>query len=477
MTEKYEVVIGLEVHLQLNTRSKVFCGCGTKFGAPPNSQTCPVCLGFPGALPVLNRQAMTLAIKTALALDCSVSGFTKFDRKHYYYPDLPKNFQISQYDRPFSHDGRLSIDADGARHTIRIKRVHLEEDAGKLIHDEIADSSLVDYNRAGTPLLEIVTEPDIFSPQQAYEYLTKLKSILEYLEVSDCNMEEGSLRCDANISIRPKGESRLGTKTELKNMNSFKAVKAALEYETGRQAGLLGSGATIKQETRLWDSQREITTSMRSKEEAHDYRYFPEPDLMPFVADKEMIEEIRKSIPEMPDAKRERFKGDYNLSDYDADTITRDRRLSCFFEDAVSACDDPKQAANWILGDISKELNDRGISIDKSPVTPRGLADIIVMIKKGTISGKIAKDVLRQAMDSGKSPEEIVKEKGLVQISDESALEKAVDKAIASNKKSAEDYRSGKESALMFLMGQVMKETKGKANPKLVNEILKRKLG
>lgn len=474
--DTFETIIGLEIHVQLKTKTKIFCGCKTLFGSPPNTQVCPVCLGFPGVLPVLNKRAMFLAIKTALALNCSISKFTKFDRKHYYYPDLPKNYQISQYDLPFSKDGFLNVESEGKVYKIGIRRVHLEEDAGKLIHDEKGGFSLVDFNRSGIPLLEIVSEPHLKSPTMAYDYLLKLKSILEYLEVSDCNMEEGSLRCDANISVRPKGQDGFGVKVELKNMNSFKAVKMALEYEVQRQIGLLKEGSSLIQETRFWDTQREITISMRSKEEAFDYRYFPEPDLPPFVAEDEIVDAIKASLPELPDQKRTRFKIKYQLSDYDIEVLTRDRKIAEFFEAAVTLYNHPKEIANWLLGDISKELNERGIDISSAKLNPEALVELLRMIHNGTISGKIAKTVLTDVINTGKSPEHIVKEKSLMQISDHTALEQVVEKVISENRKSVDDFKSGKENAIMFLVGQVMRQTKGKANPKVVNELLRNKL-
>lgn len=471
---KYEVVIGLEVHVQLNTASKMFCGCSAKFGSPANAQTCPVCLGLPGALPVINKKAITLALKTALALNCKIAKATKFDRKHYFYPDLPKNFQISQYDQPLSHDGFLEINIDDCVKKINLKRIHLEEDAGKLIHRD--DSSLVDYNRSGTPLMEIVTQPDLGSPQEAHEFLVKLKGILEYLEVSDCNMEEGSLRCDANISIRPQGQGSLGTKTEIKNMNSFKGVKQALEYEAKRQADLLDQSKAIEQETRLWDSEHQSTVSMRTKEEAHDYRYFPEPDLMPFSPEGRLLDELNNSLPEMPDARNKRFTDVYGLSSYDAAVLTKEKALADFFEETVKIFDNPKVVTNWIMGDLLGDLSAANLSLDGISFKPSDMADILRMIESGTISSKMGKELLKESIRAARTPAQIAKEKGLSQITDEKAIAAAIELVVSENAKTVADFRSGKEAALAFLVGQVMKATKGKANPKLVNELLRKRL-
>lgn len=473
----YETVIGLEVHLQLATNSKAFCGCSTKFGNTPNSQTCPVCLGFPGSLPVLNEEAFNFAIKVALALNCKIQDLIKFDRKNYYYPDLPKNFQISQYDMPLSYDGHVDIASNGVSKRIRIKRVHLEEDAGKLIHPEGENYSLVDYNRGGMPLLEIVTEPDISTPDEAYDYLTKLKSILGYLKVSDCDMEKGSLRCDANISIREKGETKLGTKVELKNMNSFKGVRLGLEHEVKRQVAALEDGEKLVQETRLWDAEKNVTVSMRSKEEAQDYRYFPEPDLVPFIVDKKTIEDVRRKLPELPEAKTERFVKEFGLSEYDANVLASSIDLAEYFEACTKAYNNAKVVANWIMGDIMAQLNARNITITKLGLTSDALIGLLKMIDSQAISGKMAKEVLSEAIETKKSPESIVKEKGLSQISDSSKIEEVVDAVIAREAKTVADYKSGKKNALTFLVGQIMKETKGKANPGMVNGILKKKLG
>ena len=471
---EYEAVIGLEVHLQLATKSKAFCGCSTLFGQEPNSQTCPVCLGMPGSLPVLNRTAFEYALKVALALNCKVSDFVKFDRKNYFYPDLPKNFQISQFDRPLSRNGFLEVQSKNGSKNVRIRRVHLEEDAGKLLHTE--EMSLVDFNRSGIPLLEIVTEPDINSPKEAHEYLTLLKNVLEYLEVSDCDMEKGSLRCDANVSIKPQGKAELGVKAEVKNMNSFKGVEKALEYEIARQKRAIEEGARIVQETRLWDAEGEVTISMRSKEEAHDYRYFPEPDLVPFIIPVEKIERIRKELPELPHNRRERFVMEYGLSEYDAEVLTSDRAFADYFEESTKGYDKPKSMANWIMGDISYQLKLKGLKLQDIKVTPSSLRELVKLIDDGGISGKMAKDILVEMIETGKSPQEIVQQKGLSQISNSEEIEKIVDKVIEENTKSVSDFKNGKEKAIIFLVGQVMVKTKGKANPKMVNESLRRKL-
>jgi aspartyl-tRNA(Asn)/glutamyl-tRNA(Gln) amidotransferase subunit B len=475
---KYETVIGLEVHLQLATSTKAFCGCSTKFGAEPNSHVCPVCLGFPGSLPVLNQAAFLSAIKVALALGCKIQDLIKFDRKNYYYPDLPKNFQISQYDMPLSYDGRVDIILeDGSVKNIRVKRVHLEEDAGKLIHPEGENCSFVDYNRTGIPLLEIVTEPDMNSPDEAYEYLTKLKSILGYLKVSDCDMEKGSLRCDANISLRPQGEKKLGTKVELKNMNSFKGVRSGLEYEVKRQSLVLEEGGKLVQETRLWDADKGITGSMRTKEEAQDYRYFPEPDLVPFMVDKNIIDDMRKNLPELPEARSARFVKEFKLSEYDANVLTSQIDTADYFEACVKAYKNPKAAANWIMGDIAAELKARNIELKGLGVSAIALAGLLNMIDSAIISGKMAKEILAEAIDTKTDPKEIVGRKGLAQISDSGKVEEIVSIVIGREVKSVNDYKQGKKNALTFLVGQVMKESKGKANPGLANEILKKKLG
>ncbi len=472
----YETVIGLEVHVQLKTRTKAFCGCSTEFGSQPNTQSCPVCLGLPGSLPVLNKTAFDYAIKAGLALNCTVQEYTKFDRKHYYYPDLPKNYQISQYDLPVSIDGFLDIESEGKIKRIRIKRAHLEEDAGKLIHQQ--DVSLADFNRAGMPLLEIVSEPDIHSPQEAYEYLVNLKSIIEYLEISDCDMEKGSLRCDANVSIRKKGVKELGTKTELKNMNSFKGVKDALTFEIKRQEEVLCEGGVIIQETRLWDVKELKTVSMRSKEEAKDYRYFPEPDLPPFIIAKEKISDISKSIPELPKAKMARFMKDYGLCEADAKILVVSKKGACFAEECMSLYQNKnkKPLVNILIGPMLSEANSRNRGLADLNLKVESLLELIGFIEQDLISNLTAKAVLKDMIDSGDLASKIIKDKNLAQISDNSALEIEADKAISDNPKIAADYRSGKANAIMFLVGQVMKKTGGKANPKAAQEILKRRL-
>lgn len=475
----YEIVIGLEVHTELKTNSKIFCGCSTKFGAEQNTNVCPVCLGLPGVLPVLNQKVLEFAIRTGLALNCQILPFSKFDRKNYYYPDLPKNYQISQYDLPIAVNGYLDIEVNGEVKRIGITRVHMEEDAGKLVHAgtiATADYALVDYNRTGVPLLEIVSEPDIRSPEEAKAYLEKLKAILQYIDVSDCKMEEGSLRCDANISLRPRGSTQFGTKTEIKNLNSFRAVQRGLEYEAARQAQILDEGGTIVQETRSWDETRGITLSLRSKEQAHDYRYFPDPDLVPVVVDPEWVEEIRRSLPELPDARKKRLMDSYGLSAYDAEIITASRAMADYFDKVVAHEVDPKAAANWLMGEVAKHLNAQNIDIAHCPIKPQDLAGMLKLIDKGTISGKIAKTVFEEMWTSGKDAETIVKEKGLVQITDEGAIVAVVEAVIAANPQSVADYKAGKERALGFLIGQVMKQTKGRANPELVNKLLRERL-
>jgi aspartyl-tRNA(Asn)/glutamyl-tRNA(Gln) amidotransferase subunit B len=472
----YTTVIGLEVHVHLDTKSKCFCGCSTAFGQRPNSSTCPVCLGFPGSLPVLNESALRLALAAAAALDCRISSFIKFDRKNYFYPDLPKNFQISQYDLPLAHDGCLVIDTENGAKKIRIKRAHLEEDAGKLIHPEKGRESFVDFNRCGIPLLEIVSEPDMNSPQEAYDYLSRLKAILEYLEVSNCNMEEGSLRCDANISLMGKHSETLGEKVELKNMNSFKGVKQALAHEVQRQKALLLKKKRIVQETRLWDAGKNITVSMRSKEEAHDYRYFPEPDLSPFVLDEKYIQGIRKSLPELPASRAQRFVREYKIPEYDAKVLTADKYMADYFEQCAKLYPKPKIISNWIMAELLAHLNSRNIEMRYLPLKPKSFTAIFQMLDKGKISGKLAKEILPQMLDGKKEAQDIVKEKGLEQLSDESEVEEIVKQVIAENARPVDDYLKGKGNAFTFLIGQIMRKSRGKANPKIANKILKEKL-
>lgn len=468
---QYETVIGLEVHVELQTKSKIFCGCSTEFGAPPNSQTCPICLGHPGVLPVLNKEAVNFAMKAAMALNCEIAEHTKFDRKNYFYPDTPKAYQISQFDQPIGENGWIDIELDGEKKRIRINRVHLEEDAGKLNHVE--DGSLVDFNRVGVPLIEIVSEADMRSPKEAKAYLEKLKSIIQYTGVSDVKMEEGSLRCDANISLRPVGQKEFGTKTELKNLNSFRNVERALEYEEKRQADILDKGEKVIQQTLRWLDNQNKAVTMRSKEEAHDYRYFPEPDLVHLYIDEEWKEEVRKSIPELPDQRKERYTKEYNLSDYDASILTMSKATAEFFEEMVALKADPKMAANWITSELLGYLNQEGKELHEIRVTPASLTEMIQLIAKGTISSKLAKKVLKEMLATGKSPTVIVEEKGWVQISDEGQLKEEVTKVLENNPQSIEDYKNGKDRALGFLVGQVMKATKGKANPQLVNKLIR----
>jgi aspartyl-tRNA(Asn)/glutamyl-tRNA(Gln) amidotransferase subunit B len=473
---KYEPVIGLEVHVQLKTESKIFCSCSTRFGSAPNSNTCPVCLGLPGSLPVLNKKALELAITVGLALNSHIAARLKFDRKNYFYPDLPKAYQISQFDMPVASGGEVLITTQTGDKKIGITRAHLEEDAGKLLHEGIVDGSHVDYNRTGTPLLEIVSEPDIRSSEEAYLYLSALKSILEYLEVSDCNMEEGSLRCDANVSIRPLGQNEFGTKAEIKNLNSFRAVQKAIDYEIKRQTDLLEDGEAVLQETRLWNDALDRTLSMRSKEQAHDYRYFPEPDLVPFTISAEVIEAMRAGLPELPRAKQARFMKEFDLSEYDASVLVSHKTMACFFEQCLAGGVAAKQSANWIQSELLGVMNDRGLSWEILTTSADDFAALLLLIKKGTISTTIAKEVLAAMVDTGKHPERIVAEKGLVQVSDPRALQTVIEEVIQTNEKSVTDYKSGKKNALGFLMGQVMKKTAGKANPQIVNQLLREAL-
>lgn len=476
---KYEAVIGLEVHAQMLTESKIFCGCSTKFGSSPNSQTCPVCIGMPGVLPVLNRKALEFTIRTGLAMNCKISSYSRFARKNYFYPDLPKGYQISQYELPICEHGYVDIIVDGEKRRIGITRIHVEEDAGKNIHESAlggGNYSFVDLNRAGVPLMEIVSEPDIKTPGEASEYMKKLRTILRYLGVCDGNMEQGSLRCDANVSIRPVGRKEFGTRAEVKNINSFKFVEKALEYEIKRQVKVIEEGGKIIQETRLWDSNRGITESMRGKEEAHDYRYFPEPDLVPIMATEDWINEIKASLPELPDAKMERFITVYGLPEYDADLLTSERATADWFEDAVKAGGQAKAVSNWMMGELTKLLNDENKTLEECLLRPEQLAEMIRLIDDGTISGKIAKTVFEEMYRTGKSAGEIVREKSLTQISDTGAIEKAVEEVIAKSPKEVERFRGGDEKLMSFFVGQVMKATKGKANPQMVNELLKKKL-
>lgn len=477
---KYEAVIGLEIHCELKTKTKIFCGCATGFGAEQNTHVCPVCLGLPGVLPTVNKRVVEFGIKAGLATNCTINKYSKFDRKNYYYPDLPKNWQTSQYDLPIAEHGWVDIDVDGEKKRIRLTRIHMEEDAGKLVHSgtTIKDSatSNVDYNRTGVPLLEIVSEPDLRSAEEARAYMEKIKAIMEYIDVSNCRMEEGNLRADINVSLRPAGTEELGTRTEMKNINSFKNLEDAINYEIERQQEVLEDGGHIVQETRTFDPARGITLSMRSKENAHDYRYMPEPDLPPIVTSEETIEKYRSELPELPDARRARLEKEYGLSDYDAGIITSSRAMAEYFDAVVATGAEPKLAANWIMGDLAKNLNEDGIDIAKSPVSAERLGKMIGLIMKDTISGKIAKKVFKEMWTNEDDPEKIVKDKGLVQITDTGAIEAAVDAAIAANPKAVAEYKGGKKKAIGALVGQVMKATRGKANPQMVNKMLAEKL-
>lgn len=472
----YETVIGLEVHAELSTKTKIFCSCSTEFGAPPNTHTCPICLGHPGVLPITNKQAVEYAITAALALNCEISTLTKFDRKNYFYPDLPKAYQISQFDKPVGKNGWIDIEVNGEKKRIRINRVHLEEDAGKSNHGENGEGTLLDFNRVGVPLIEIVSEADMRSPEEAKAYLEKLKAIIQYTGVSDVKMEEGSLRCDANISLRPEGQEEFGTKTELKNMNTFRGVQRALEFEVSRQTEVLTSGNDVVQETLRWNEEQGTTITMRSKEEAHDYRYFPDPDLVDIYIDEEWIDRLRAALPELPDARKARYIEQYGLSSYDADVLTSSKDLAEFFDNTLNHYNDAKAIANWIMGDLLRYLNENNLEIKNSKVTPKALGELLSLIEDGTISGKIAKTIFKDIIETGKEPKAIVEEKGLVQISDEGEIARVVESVIANNPESVEDYRNGKEKAVGFLVGQVMKETKGKANPQLVNKLIKKRL-
>ena len=479
---EYEAVIGLEIHTELKTLSKMFCSCDASFGGEPNSKTCPVCLGLPGVLPVLNRKAVELAVRLAMAIDCEIAPYSIFHRKNYFYPDMPKNFQISQYDLPLGIGGHLDLEMEEGTVRIGITRVHLEEDTGKSVHSSESgrihgsEYSLEDFNRAGVPLLEIVTEPDIRTPEQARTFIQELKSIIEHLEVSDCKMEEGSLRCDANISLRQHGSSDLGTKAEVKNMNSFRALYRALQYEIERQEDVLAGGGKVVQETRHWDADANVTTPLRTKEYAFDYRYFPEPDLVPLELDRAFVDEVRAGLPELPVERRRRFRDEYELPEHDSVVLTSSKAMGDFFEAAVGEGADPKTASNWMMGELSAFLNARNIEVENILVTPAQLAAMIGLLGKGIISGKIAKSVFEEMLASGKDPDAIVKEKGATQISDEDELIHLIEEAVEENPASVEDYRKGKEKALGFLVGQVMRKTKGRANPQMVNELLKRSL-
>jgi aspartyl-tRNA(Asn)/glutamyl-tRNA(Gln) amidotransferase subunit B len=474
---EWETVIGLEVHAQLSTDSKIFCGCTTRFGAEPNTHTCPVCLGLPGSLPVLNKKVVEYTLRMALATGCRIAPVSLFARKNYFYPDLPKNYQISQYELPLAEGGAVTINAEGTVKRVGLTRIHMEEDAGKLIHDETQPVSYVDYNRTGVPLMEIVSEPDLRTPEEAAEYLRRLREILRYLGICDGNMEEGSFRCDANISLRPRGETRLGTKIELKNMNSFRHVEKALEFEIRRQQAVLEDGGSLVQETRLWDEARGITQTMRGKEEAHDYRYFPDPDLVPITVDEHWIEEIRQNLPELPEARRRRFLGQYGLSENDAEALTVSKDLADYFESCVAWHPQAKAVANWIMVELTRELKRDDREIEACPVRPAQLAALLDLIREGVISGKIAKAVFEEMYRTGDDPRTIVDRQGLVQVTDAGAIAAVVREVLSAHPAQVAEYRGGKAKVFGFFVGEVMKRTRGKANPQLVNELLKQNLG
>ena len=469
--EDYEVIIGLEVHAELSTKTKIFCSCPTAFGAAPNTHTCPICMAMPGTLPVLNEKVVEYAVKAGLATNCEISRNSKNDRKNYFYPDLPKSYQISQFDKPLCEHGYVEIEINGEKKKIRLTRIHIEEDAGKLNHDEFGGGSLVDLNRAGVPLIEIVSEPDLRSAEEVEQYLRKLKSILEYIEVSDCKMQEGSLRADVNVSVRKKGETKLGTRTEMKNMNSFRSIVRAIEYEVDRQIDVIENGGKIDQETLRWDDVSGKTFPMRDKEDAQDYRYFPDPDLVAIKLSEEYIENIKNSLPELPESRKERYLTEYNLSEKDARMLTASKHMSDMFEKALSICNNAKAVANWLLSDVSRILNEKELEPSQIPFTAEQLAEMIMLIDKGTISSAIGKKVLEELFENPKNPEEIVKEKGWIQISDEGAIKEVVMNILEANPQSIADFKAGKDRALGFLVGQAMKQTKGKANPQLLNKM------
>ena len=473
---EFEPVIGLEVHAQLKTRTKIFCGCATEFGAAPNTHTCPVCLGMPGVLPVLNRAVVDFTLRMALATGCTIVRESRFARKNYFYPDLPKGYQISQYELPIAEHGHVDVAMDGETRRVRIRRIHMEEDAGKLTHDPARPLSLVDFNRTGVPLIEIVSEPDMDSPEAAGAYLRQLRAIVRYLGICDGNLEEGSFRCDANVSIRPKGASELGTRTELKNLNSFRFVEKAIEYEIMRQGEVLREGGRIVQETRLFDPERGRTFSMRGKEEAHDYRYFPDPDLLPVRVDDEWIEQVRRGLPELPEARRRRFVARLGLPEYDAGVLTADRELADYFEECLAGGAEPKLASNWVMGPLLGLLNARGVGIDRSPVTAAALAGLLALVGEGAISAKSAKEVFERMAATGRPAAQIVSELGLKQISDAGAIEKVVSEVLAGNPAEVAAYRGGKTKLMGFFVGAVMKATRGQADPKTVNALLKKML-
>lgn len=473
---KFQPVIGLEVHVQLNTASKIFCGCSTRFGAEPNLHTCPVCLGLPGALPVLNRQVVDYAIMAGLATNCSINPTNIFARKNYFYPDLPKGYQISQFEQPICLTGHLDIQVEGVQKRIGITRIHMEEDAGKLVHG-LGGGSGIDLNRAGTPLLEVVSEPDLRTADEAVAYLKKLYQIVTFLGICDGNMEEGSFRCDANVSVMPVGSETFGTRAEIKNVNSFRFVKQAIEYEIMRQCELIEDGGTVVQETRLFDPNRQETRSMRSKEEAHDYRYFTDPDLVPIVIDQAWIAQANTQLPELPEARCQRFTDQFGLSDYDADVLTASRGIADYFEEAATIAKNPKGAANWVMGELTRALNDAGLAIEAAPVTPQQLAGLVTLIERGTINATIAKKVFDELWHNGGNPDEVVARLGLAQVSDAGPIIEAIDEIMAANPSQVEEYRAGKEKVFGFFVGQVMRAMKGKANPAMVNDLLKERLG
>ncbi|MGA2722257.1 MAG: Asp-tRNA(Asn)/Glu-tRNA(Gln) amidotransferase subunit GatB [Bryobacteraceae bacterium] len=477
---RYEPVIGLEVHVQLATATKIFCGCPTSFGAPPNTNVCPVCLGLPGALPVLSREAVELAIKGALALNCRINPKSRFARKNYFYPDLPKGYQISQYDEPVAEHGWVDIVVEGVARHIGVTRVHMEDDAGKSIHDGFRDSdrySYVDLNRCGTPLAEIVTDPDMRSSEEAYAFLTELKQVLQFVEVSTCDMEKGHLRCDANVSVRIKGAEKFGTKAEVKNLNSFRFLKQALDYEIARQVAVIESGGRVEQETRLYNPDLGETAGMRSKEQAHDYRYFPEPDLVPLRISEKWLAEVRAKMPELPARKRARFIGEYGLREYDAEVLTATRAVSEYYETVAKVSGDPKTAANWVMGDLMGLLKAEGKEIAEAPVSPESLGELVKLIAKGELSGKLAKQVFPRMFSTGERAGAIMEREGLRQMSDTGALERIIAEVIAGNPKQVEQYKGGKTTVINFLVGQAMKATRGQANVALVTDLFKQKLG
>ncbi|HOO55707.1 MAG TPA: Asp-tRNA(Asn)/Glu-tRNA(Gln) amidotransferase subunit GatB [bacterium] len=471
----FQAVIGIEVHAQLNTKSKFFCGCSTQFAAEPNTNVCPVCLGFPGSLPVLNKKAIDYTIKTCLALDCEIPEQSRFARKNYYYPDLPKAYQISQYELPIGRNGRIEIEVNGRKKVIRIHRIHIEEDAGKLVH-EAGGGSFVDYNRGGTPLMEIVSEADISSSEEAVAYLTNLRSILQYIGVCEGNMEKGEMRCEPNISVMPVGSDTWGTKAELKNLNSFKAVSRGIDYEISRQIELIEDGGAVVQETRRWDDATQTTQTMRIKEQENDYRYFPDPDLVPVEIDEKWLDELRASITELPAHRKKRFIEELELPEYDAGVLTGAKELADYFEAVLSEFNDPKQVSNWIMTELMGQLNEKSLAIGECKITAVDFAELLELIKKGTINARIGKDIFKEMFETGKSAKSIIEEKDLVQVSDEGELEGIIEDVISANEGPVEDFRNGKGKAIGFLVGQVMKKTGGKANPQVVNRILKQKI-